>query len=120
MSRQAASARARRFVEATEPFAEERERSNAPTVCEAQVAAMDRQTDAWNRVAKALEGFAPAADTIHGLGERLDNLCGWLKGKWPWIIALAASMIVRTVNMAPDDVPKLVNAVAGVIKAAGG
>lgn len=75
------------------------------------------QAQAWNRVAAALEGFQPAADTIHGFGDRLDRLCRWLTGKWPWVIGLAASLIVRTVNLAPDDVPKIVAAVSDVARA---
>jgi hypothetical protein len=75
------------------------------------------QAAALDRVASALESFQPAAETVHGFADRLDRVCRWLTGKWPWVIGLAASLLVRTINMAPDDLPKLAAAVAGVARA---
>lgn len=89
------------------------------------------QVEAWREVAGALnrladvgeaaiEAFRPAAETVHGFGARLDALCSWLSGKWPWVALGSALLLSRTVNMAPEDVPKLVGAVADLAKALGG
>ncbi len=87
--------------------------NKSPTQAEAMLA----QAHALERVASALEAFQPAAETVHGFADRFDRLCRWLTGKWPWIIGLAASLLVRTVNMSPEDLPKLAAAAAGVAKA---
>lgn len=99
-------------------------RSNA---CGPECAARDRQADAameqakaWHRIADvgeaALEAFKPAADTIHGFGIRLDALCKWLTGKWPWIAVTAMLLVARTINAAPGEFPKLIEAGVALIK----
>jgi hypothetical protein len=85
----------------------------SPTQAEALMA----QAHALERVAASLEAFRPAADTVHGFAERLDRLCNWLCGRWPWVIGLAATALVRTINLSPDDLPKIAAAIAGVARA---
>ena len=73
------------------------------------------QAEAWGRVADALEAFAPAAETLHGFGDRLDQLCQWLKGKWPWIAMGAYLVLQRTVNMAPEDLLQFVHSISEAV-----
>lgn len=75
------------------------------------------QARALERVAASLEAFQPAADTIHGFADRLDRLCQWLSGRWPWVFGLTAALLVRTINLSPDDLPKIVEAVVGLTRA---
>jgi hypothetical protein len=81
------------------------------------------QIEATMAVAKALERIAdgfdalkPAAETIHGFGDRADALCRWLRGKWPWLGLLASTVLVRMINVAPAEAPKLIEALTGLIK----
>lgn len=39
-------------------------------------------------IREGTETFRPAAETVHGFGARLDSLCRWLTGKWPWLLGL--------------------------------
>lgn len=89
---------------------------NEPPVCQQAEAIREHATAIDN----AVERFGPAADAIASMATRADRLCAWLSGRKPWVCLLAAVVITRTVNMAPDDVPKLVNAVAVLMKAFGG
>lgn len=38
-------------------------------------------------IREGTETFRPAAETVHGFGARLDALCTWVTGLWPWILA---------------------------------
>jgi hypothetical protein len=72
------------------------------------------------RIAIALERLQPAADTLHGFGDRADALCKWFRGKWPWIGLFVGSLLVRGVNMSPEDAHRLVGGLADLAKALGG
>lgn len=89
-----------------------------------QAQAAMEQAKAWHRIAdvgeKMIEVFQPAADAVTSLGTRLDALCKWLKGKWPWAALVAYLVISRTINAAPEDVPKLIKAVTDVAVAMSG
>lgn len=63
---------------------------------------------------------APAAEAVAGFGERLDTLCAWFKGKWPWILALGWVAIQQAANMTPEAAEAAFNAVATAAKSAGG
>lgn len=39
-------------------------------------------------IREGTETFRPAAETVHGFGARLDALCRWITGKWPWVLGL--------------------------------
>lgn len=75
---------------------------------------MNRMADVGEALVTAV---APAADTVHGFGARLDALCKWLGGKWPWITAFSATVLFQTVSRAPEEAPKLIEALAGLLKA---
>lgn len=97
------------------------ERSNA---CTADVDARNRQADAafeqakaWHRVADALDAFKPAADTVHSMGARLDALCSWLGGKWPWIFGFGGMVLYQVVQAAPVEGPKIAAGVGALLKA---
>lgn len=70
---------------------------------------------ALNRLADGVEAIKPAAETIHGLGGRLDALCRWLRGRWPWIAMMGILLLNRAINAAPDEFPRLIHALADVL-----
>lgn len=87
--------------------------------------AEDAQSRATLEVAKALhrladvgEVLAPAADTVHGLGERLDKLCAWLTSSKPWKLLALFLILTQTISRAPEEAPKLIAALAQLIGAA--
>lgn len=105
-----------------EPFPEDR-----PNSCGAEVEARLKQAEAafeqakaWHRLAdvaeQALAEFKPAVDVVTDLSARFAALCKWLRGKWPWIGMAAVMVLGRTVNMAPEELPKLIEAVANLYK----
>lgn len=75
---------------------------------------------ALNRLADVGEAFIPAAQTVHGLGDRLDKLCVWLKGKWAVGLVIGFLVLQRTINAAPEEAPKLIAALASLAKTATG
>ena len=77
--------------------------------------ARSEQAKASDRLAEAVEGFLPAAQTIHGFAARLDIVCKWLKSGWPWLFAMVFLVLVRTIFAAPQDLPKLLDALAAII-----
>jgi hypothetical protein len=88
---------------------------NEPPACD-HGEALSTELAAWREAVfgegGAWEDVKPALEAVAGFAGRLDALCDWLKGKWPWIAAVAFLLIQRTVNMAPDDLPKLIAAIA--------
>ncbi len=70
------------------------------------VAAQVSQARATMEVAKAInravDTFAPAANTIHGFGDRLDALCTWLRKKGPWILASIPGVLVGIQAISPQ------------------
>lgn len=81
----------------------------------------DVQAAAWHRIADELaacrETFAPLADAVTGLLDRLDLLCAWLKGKWPWIALGGVFLLNRTANATPEEAERLAGSIAVVVKA---
>ncbi len=114
-----ASARERATV--VEPFPDDR-LNGCPDVAARlkQADAAFEQARAWHRLAdvaeQALAEFKPAVDVVTDLSARFAALCKWLRGKWPWIGMAAVMVLGRTVNMAPDELPKLIEAVANLYK----
>lgn len=88
-----------------------------------QATAMMEVAAAMNRLADAVEAgtsaITPAAETVHSMGARLDALCSWLSGKWPWVIITSGAIIWRTVEAAPDQAPKLLAAVIQALTGTG-
>jgi hypothetical protein len=82
-----------------------------------QAAAMRQLAEA---VAAGVEILKPAAEFVHGCGERLDSLCKYLKSWKPWAATAGAAVVLRTVNVAPDEVPKLLDALTQLLLALGG
>lgn len=106
---------ARRTVWRPEPGHEtEDERTQA---MREQAEAFRAQAAATDRLARAVEDLKPAAVTIHSFAARLDALCDWLKSRRPWLYGAASLVVVRTINAAPDEVPKLISALAEFLKA---
>ena len=93
-----------------------------------QAAALDRQTAEMALWREAIFGDHGAWDTtmkpallvIVSFGERLDALCKWLKGKWPWAAMIAYLVISRTINASPEEVPKLLQALSQIVQTASG
>lgn len=85
-----------------------------PPVSEAQ--AQMAAAMAIERLAVAVETLKPAADTVHGFGDRLDKLCTWLTGKWPWIAGVAVLVLQRAIEGAPDQLPKLLEGLGALLK----
>lgn len=73
------------------------------------------QAQATRDLAASIDRFTdrigPAADTVHGLGERLDNLCKWLKSAWPWLGVLLATLIWQS----PEKAPALIDALTKML-----
>jgi hypothetical protein len=44
--------------------------------------------DLASAIREGTETFRPAAETVHGFGARLDALCRWVTGKWPWVLGI--------------------------------
>lgn len=85
-----------------------------------QAEAMQEVAKALNRIAAVGEQMIPAADTVHGFGERLDKLCGWLTGKWPWIVGLVATLGWNIIGSAPESAGPLLEAALKALAGAGG
>jgi hypothetical protein len=98
--------------------------SNDPPACDLADAQREHTAEltAWRESIFGEDGVwgtdvAPALKVIHGVGTRLDALCRWLSGRWPWIVGVAVLVLSRTVEAAPDEFPKLLEAAAKVIGA---
>lgn len=78
-----------------------------PPTGDPQADAMQAFAAATNRLAQAIEGFQPAADTVHGFGERMDALCTWVKGKWPWAV-LAGFLVLKRGVEKPEDLIEMI------------
>jgi hypothetical protein len=87
------------------------------TADDASVQAVMEVARALHRLADVGEALKPAAETVHGFGARLDALCKWLGGKWPWITAFAATLLFQTISKAPEQAPKLISALAELVQA---
>ncbi len=79
---------------------------NDPGTPDPLVAAQVSQARATMEVAKAInravDTFAPAANTIHGFGDRLDALCTWLRKKGPWLLASIPGVLVGIQAISPQ------------------
>lgn len=77
-----------------------------PPTGDAHAEALQAFAQATNRLAAAIEGFKPAADTVHGFGHRLDAFCTWVKGKWPWL-GLVAYLLLNKAVEKPEELIEL-------------
>lgn len=84
----------------------------------------DAQSRATMEMARALHRLAdvgaalkPAAETVHGLGERLDKLCAWLTSSKPWKLLVLALVLIQTISRAPEEAPKLIDALSKFVGA---
>lgn len=79
----------------------------------------------WRRVLFGEDGAGgiwaadvkPALETVHGFGHRLEKLCKWFGGKWPWLVLIAYLVLDRTVDAAPGEVPKLLESLGSLVSA---
>lgn len=79
------------------------------------IAASNKEVaESYAQVAAALADFKPAADSIHSLAEAQSRLCAWIRSKWPLAFIIGFMILSRTINAAPEDVPKLLHAVASL------
>ncbi|MCW5760265.1 MAG: hypothetical protein KIS90_10905 [Phenylobacterium sp.] len=72
------------------------------------------EMQAWRAIA------TPAFDAVAGFGARLDALCAWFKGKWPWLMAAAYIAIQQVAHVTPEGVADGAKAVAAVARAISG
>lgn len=92
-----------------------------PPPADPQAEAIAAFAAATDRLAAAAEQavarLGPAADTVHGLGDRLDKLCAWLKGMKPWLIGAAVLLASRLMEN-PEDLGRLLQALTSAAQAA--
>lgn len=85
----------------------------------ATVEAMDRQTDAINRLVDELkttrEAFTPAADALHSLGEAQVKLCNFIVGNRLKIVTGIVGALVTVGAISPNAA----TVIGGVLKAWG-
>lgn len=93
------------------------EPSGAVNVEMAFLRARESQAKATAEMAQALvaatERFGPAADTLHGFGQRLDALCMFLTKKGPWVLASIPAVLV-SINAISPAAAKALGAVLAV------
>lgn len=56
--------------------------------------------DLASAIREGTETFRPAAETVHGFGDRLDALCDWLRSKKTWGVIFLVWLIT---TYAPAD-----------------
>lgn len=71
---------------------------------QAQAKATAKLADA---ISEAVDRFGPAADTIHGFGDRLDALCMFLQKKGPWLFASIPMILVAVNAISPSAATSL-------------
>lgn len=86
-----------------------------------QAKAQQAQADAILELTKVgremIDTFRPMSVTVHGFGERLEKLCRWLGGRWPWITLIVGTFVVQTISRAPEEAPKLIESLANLLGA---
>lgn len=70
-------------------------------------AAMNRLADVFEQ---GFQQMAPAFETVHGFGARMDALCGWLKKRGPWLLA-SVPVVLTAINALSPQAAKTLTAI---------
>lgn len=80
--------------------------------CEARLQAAEIVAKANYAVADAItaatERFAPAADVLAGVGDRMDHLCQFLRKRGPWLLA-STPLVLTSIGAITPEAGKLLH-----------
>ena len=77
-------------------------------------AAEENKAASYAAIAAAIERVVPAAEVIHGFGDRLDALCTFIRRRGPWLLASIPVILSAVGAITPNAAAALKTLLAGL------